>query len=160
MPDGFSSLYQLLFLTSILTLTINFIISIIPWWMIFNKAGKAPWKAAIPIVNKLTILEICNINLYYLLIYVAYLLSCFINLGTLLTILFSLANSILSIFICINLSKYFGKGIGFTLGLIFFPTIFSFILALDSSKYMLNNSEVFNLKNSNDDYIPKSDFFK
>lgn len=160
MPDSFSSLFQLLFVTSLFSLAISFIISIVPWWIIFDKAGKPCWKAVIPIVNKLTILEICNINLYYLLIYVAYLISCFIELGTLLTLLISLANSILSIFICINLAKYFGKGTGFTLGLIFFPTIFSFILAFDSSSYMKNNSEVFNLKNANDDYVPKSDFFK
>ena len=42
----------------------------------------------------------------------------------------------LEIFINFRLAKAYGKGIGFTLGLIFFPNIFTLILGFGSAKYV------------------------
>lgn len=95
-----------------------FLISILPMWKIFEKAGQDGWKSIIPIYNTIILLKICGLSPWLvILIFIPYV------------------KFILAIIIWYNLSKAFGKGIGFTLGLIFLDVIFLFILAFDSSEY-------------------------
>lgn len=99
-----------------------FLISILPMWKIFKKAGEDGWKAIIPIYNTVLLLKICGLNPWLIILsFIPYV------------------SLILSIVIWYKLSKAFDKGIGFTLGLIFLDIIFLFILAFDDSEYTTSN---------------------
>lgn len=95
-----------------------FLISILPMWKIFEKAGEDGWKAIIPIYDTVILLKICGLNPWLVILsFIPYV------------------SFILAIIIWYNLAKAFGKGIGFTLGLIFLDLIFLFILAFGSAEY-------------------------
>ena len=46
-----------------------------------------------------------------------------------------LVTIVLSVFYCVNLAKSFGKGLGFTIGLIFLEPIFVMMIAFGSARY-------------------------
>ncbi len=95
-----------------------FIITIISMWKIFEKAGKPGWAAIIPIYNIIIMLEITKKPVWWIiLLFIPFL------------------NIIFGIVIAYNLAKVFGKGAGFTIGLILLPFIFYPILAFGESKY-------------------------
>ena len=95
-----------------------FLISILPMWKIFEKAGEDGWKAIIPIYNTVVLLKICGLNPWLVILsFIPYI------------------SFILAIIIWYNLAKAFSKGVGFSIGLTFFNLIFLFILAFDSSEY-------------------------
>ena len=87
-------------------------------WMIFVKAGKPGWACIIPIYNIIVLLDIVGKPWWWLLL-----------------MLIPLVNLILMIIVFHQLSKVFGHGVGFTLGLLFLGFIFIPILGLGSSKY-------------------------
>ena len=88
-------------------------------WKIFVKCGEAGWKVLIPIYN----------------IYVMYKL--FWGNGWLfLLTLIPIVNVIFSIILSHKMSKAFGHGVGFTLGLIFLPYIFYLILGFNGDEYI------------------------
>lgn len=89
-------------------------------WVIFSKAGKPGWAAIIPIYNTLVELEIVGRPWWWLL----------------LLIFVPIVNIVLGIMVINDLSKSFGHGIGFTLGLLFLPFIFLPILAFGGSQYV------------------------
>ncbi len=92
-----------------------FAIAIIPMWVIFTKAGQDGWKAIIPIYSTVIVLRIVGRSPWWLL-----------------WLLFPI---VFLIVIYYDLSKSFGHGVGFTLGLIFLSLIFFYILAFGSSTY-------------------------
>jgi hypothetical protein len=94
------------------------VIAIVAYWRIFTKAGEAGWKAIIPIYNTIVLLKIVGRPWWWLLL-----------------MLIPLVNIIVFIVVMNDLSKSFGHGMGFTLGLIFLSFIFYLILAFGSSQY-------------------------
>jgi len=94
------------------------VISIIALWKIFVKADVAGWKSIIPIYN---IVCLCKITWGTGWIVLAYFVP--------------FVNFVISIMTLHKLSKSFGKGVGFTIGLIFLPLIFLLILAFGKSEY-------------------------
>lgn len=96
-----------------------FAVMIIAYWKIFTKAGEEGWKCIIPIYNIIILLKIIGKPWWWLLL----MFIPFVNL-------------IIMIMISNELSKSFGHGIGFTLGLIFLSFIFYLILGFGSSKYV------------------------
>jgi hypothetical protein len=95
------------------------IISIIGLWQIFKKAGKPGWAAIIPIYNIIVLLEIVGKPLWWFLL-----------------LLVPCVNFIFIPWVINMLSKSFGKGIGFTLGLIFLGPIFTCILGFGDAVYL------------------------
>lgn len=94
------------------------IISIVSMWMIFTKAGKPGWASIIPIYNVVVLLDIVGRPVWWILL----LLIPFVN--------------IIAIIIIYNdLSKAFGKGVGFTVGLILLSFIFLPMLAFGDAQY-------------------------
>lgn len=94
------------------------IISIVALWKIFVKADVAGWKSIIPIYNAICL--------------------CKITWGTgwiFLALCVPFVNFVILIMTLHKLSKSFGKGVGFTLGLIFLSPIFLLILAFGKSEY-------------------------
>lgn len=95
------------------------VIQVIAMWKIFTKAGEAGWKAIIPIYNQVVLLQIVGMNPLWILGYFVPVL-----------------NIVVAIMQAINLSKSFGKGTGFAVGIIFLAPIFYLILGFDKSQYV------------------------
>ena len=96
------------------------VLLIIAYWKIFEKAGEAGWKSIIPFYNMYIISKIATGNgLLFLLILIPFV-------GTL----------IWTILIAVKISKAFGQGVGFMIGLILIPNIFYLILGFGGSQYI------------------------
>lgn len=105
------------------------VLGIIAMWKIFTKAGKPGWAAIIPVYNMVVLYQIVGLNPLLLLILIGSIIP-FVNF------LVVIAFFVLNIISSIKLSKVFGKGTGFAVGLIFLPFIFQLILAFDKSEYV------------------------
>ena len=95
------------------------IVAIVAYWKVFTKAGEAGWKCIIPIYNVIILLKIVGRPWWWLLL-----------------MLIPFVNFIILIIVMNDLSKSFGHGLGFTLGLIFLSIIFYLILGFGGSKYV------------------------
>ncbi len=95
-----------------------FILVIVSMWMIYVKAGKPGWASIVPIYNIIVLLEIVGKPWWWILL-----------------MLIPLVNFIVVIIVLNLLAKKFGKGVGYTLGLIFLGFIFLPILAFGDAKY-------------------------
>ena len=96
-----------------------FALMIVSFWKIFTKAQKPGWAAIIPIYNIIVLLEIVGKPWWWLLL-----------------MLIPFVKIIFAIWMTNLLSKSFGHGEGFTLGLIFLSIIFYPILGFGDSKYI------------------------
>lgn len=95
------------------------VLIIVANWKIFEKAGEAGWKAIIPFYN----------------LYTKYKMFWGNGWLFLLTII-PVVNVIVGIIVNHKMSKAFGHGLGFTLGLVFFPYIFCMILGFNGDEYL------------------------
>lgn len=100
----------------ILAMLVFVVFYIICGWKIFEKAGQPGWAAIIPIYSSYILTKIIGKPWYWV------LLMCIPYIG-----------AIWGIWAVNLLSKSFGKGVGFTLGLIFLGFIFAPIMAFDKS---------------------------
>jgi len=96
---------------------------IVALWKIFSKAGEEGWKSIIPIYNTIVLLKIVGRPWWWLLL-----------------MLIPFVNFIVLIIVMNDLSKAFGHGLGFALGLIFLSPIFFLILGFGGSRYLLGTS--------------------
>ena len=125
----------IIFLGILIISTLLAILFLICQWKIFKKAGEPGWKSIIPIYNTYIYLKICGIGAWFLIFFLLPL----IPVEELQTI-FTVISGIASIYSSYKLSKAFGYGLGFTLGIIFLPIIFLPILAFNNSEYNLNET--------------------
>jgi hypothetical protein len=88
------------------------------FWKVFTKAGQPGWGCLIPIYNAYLVCKIAGKPGWWVLLF-----------------LIPFVNIVISIIVTIDLAKNFGKGVGFALGLIFFPFIFYPILGFGSARY-------------------------
>lgn len=89
------------------------------YWRIFEKAGKPGWASLIPIYNTLILLAIVGKPWWWIFLF-----------------FIPVVNIIFAIWMLNLLSLSFGKGVGFTLGLIFLSIIFYPILAFSNAEYV------------------------
>jgi hypothetical protein len=87
-------------------------------WKVFTKANESGWKSIIPFYNLLVMLRIVRLPGYFLLLWFIPLVNLYAVIRT-----------------YHRFSRSFGKGGGFTFGLICLPLIFWPILAFGSSEY-------------------------
>ena len=92
--------------------------SIVCYWKIYTKAGEPGWACLVPIYNFIIFLKIVNKPWWWLFL-----------------MIIPIVNLVLIIILLNRLSKSFGKGAGFTVGLLFVHVIFFAILAFDKSVY-------------------------
>ena len=145
-------------------LTISLIISvllIIAGWKIFEKAGEKGWKILIPIYDLYILFKICGLkNWFWAMFGVVVVTSIMMGLNMppyiedaygyhidpdvdllqypvfiVATIFSCVASLIATVAIAIRLAKAFGKGVGYALGIIFLPNIFTLILGFGKAKY-------------------------
>lgn len=117
---------------------------------IYKKAGKSGWTAIIPFYNMYVLSEFTWGKGWYAFIYIGItILNNNIDISALSGIL-DLAIGVLSIMTLYKLAKAFGKGAGFTCGLIFLNPIFMGILAFSSKvKYIGVNGSTNDFGNNN-----------
>ena len=95
------------------------LLEIAAMWKVFQKAGQPGWAAIIPIYNTIVLIQIAGKPVWWILLY-----------------LIPVVNIVIAIIVMHNISKNFGKGVGFTLGLIFLSPIFFPILAWGDAQYL------------------------
>jgi hypothetical protein len=96
-----------------------YVLFALPLWAVLKKAGSdMAWAAFVPILSWYALLKIVGRPGWWLLLY-----------------LIPIVNVIVIIVVLHDLSKSFGHGAGFTIGLIFLSWIFLAILGWGSSQY-------------------------
>ena len=120
------------------------VLTIIAWWRIFEKAGEKGWKVLIPFYNLYILFKIAGRNFWkFLGIYIGIAFALWFMSSS------SFAGVLLAIVLCVyfiiefvklynGLSKRFGHGTGFTVGLFFLNTIFMLILGFEKNEYNPN----------------------
>jgi hypothetical protein len=88
-------------------------------WKIFAKAGKPGWAAIIPIYNVVVFLQVVNRPVWWIVL-----------------LLIPLVNVVVAIILTNDLAKSFGKGVGYTLGLLFLGVVFYPILGFGGDPYV------------------------
>lgn len=118
------------------------VLSIAGAWKVYTKAGKPGWAAIIPFYNTIVLCEIIGKPIWWFLL-----------------MLCPCINFIFAIWAINLLSKSFGKGVGFTLGLIFLGPIFIMILGFGDAVYLGPSSSEANAANrfGSSDYQKPSD---
>ncbi len=138
------------------------IIMIIAWWRIFSKAGERGWKILIPVYNIYTMYKLFwRVAAFVILICIGVVTvigsvmmsygfasallggnssGAFMG-GIVLLIISGIAALVIQVMFYSKLSRSFGHGAGFTVGLFFLPVIFLLIIAFGSSKYTGGGSE-------------------
>ena len=102
---------------------IVFVLIIVSYWKIFEKAGKPGWAAIVPIYNLVVLFEVAKAPLWLLILVLVPILN------------FITAFPVF-IYIAVKLAKAFGKDIGFALLLIFVPFIGYPLLAFSDAEYI------------------------
>jgi hypothetical protein len=103
----------------IVVLIIVAVVQLVAMWRVFAKAGKPGWAVLIPIYDIIVLFEIVGRPAWWILL-----------------MLIPGVNIVIMIMVINDLSKSFGHGVGFTLGLIFLNIIFWWILAFGPSQYL------------------------
>ncbi len=88
-------------------------------WKVFTKAGKPGWASIVPIYNIIVLLEVVGKPWWWLLL-----------------MLIPIVNIVIVIIVYHKLSLSFGKGSGFTVGLILLGIIFLPILGFGDAQYV------------------------
>lgn len=98
---------------------------IVSLWKIFKKAGQPGWASIVPIYNIVVWLQIVQKPIWWIVL-----------------LFIPIVNIVVMIMMYHALSKAFGKGVGYTLGMLFLGIIFFPMLAFGSSTYVLTSSIV------------------
>ena len=120
------------------------VLLIIAMWKIFTKAGEPGWKSIVPIYNTYILFKISGMKNFFWYTLIASLVQTLIvsiagqgsGFASFITIAVGIFDLVVAIMLCNKLAKSFGKGIGYTLGLIFLPNIFTLILGFGSAEYV------------------------
>lgn len=102
------------------------LVVLIGMWKTFSKAGQPGWAAIIPIYNLVVLFRVAGQSGWLAL---TFLLNFIPVIGGLAWLGIVIWNHV-------NVSKRFGHGVGFALGLVFLAPIFWLILGFGSSKYV------------------------
>lgn len=127
------------------------LIHIIALWRIFTKAGYAGWKSLIPFYSLYLLFRIAGKPSSFTVVFILAIVNTFLNIISMyfknddsrfillaiwgIAIILGIVTAIIYIDYSFSLSKAFGHGIAFALGLIFLEPLFILILGLSSSQY-------------------------
>ena len=148
MTDMYSALvlFSAISAATIIVGIIFYILIAVAEWKIMVKAGEPGWKGIIPIYNVYNLYKISwKTNMFWALLVLELLAGIIQSASGSLLLAFvgwicSVAGLVIGIMGLHKVSKAFGHGVGFTLGLIFLNPIFLLILGFGGSQYMGNLS--------------------
>lgn len=95
------------------------VVMIAAQWVLFSKAGKPGWYSIIPILNIVAFVDIAGKPWYWI-------IGLFIPFVSL----------IVGVLLLHGLSTNFGKGAGYTIGLLFLSPVFLLLLAFGDAEYV------------------------
>ena len=123
-----------------------FVLSVLAYWRIFQKAGQPGWKSIIPYYHTYVDFLISWKGIFGLIYVVADVLNTVLSasggdegpsgVAAALAGLCGIVTLVLHIVESYKLSRSFGRGIGFCIGLIIFEPIFKLILGFGASQYI------------------------
>ncbi|UBM62183.1 DUF5684 domain-containing protein [Candidatus Sulfidibacterium hydrothermale] len=117
--DSFNTLSTFEVVIVLLSVFFLALVQIIATWRVYEKAGQPGWTSIIPILNLYFLLKIVGKPGWWLIwMFVPF------------------ANLVVAIWVTNLLSKSFGKGVAFTLGLLLLPVIFYAILGFGDAEYI------------------------
>jgi uncharacterized membrane protein YhaH (DUF805 family) len=93
-------------------------------WMMFEKAGRPGWAAIIPIYNVYVLLKVADMSGWWLLAFFV-----------------PIVDVVVAVWMTWKVSKAFGHGFGYFLGLLFLSPIFYMIIGFGKSQYQLPKYE-------------------
>lgn len=139
-------MYTTLLRSYISCIIIWYILLVVANWRIFTKAGEAGWKSIIPIYNSYILYKICwKTSVFWITLLIAVLGAVLTNIPVMIAAIIGsilgFAVGVISIIQLYKLSKAYGHGVGFTIGLIFLNPIFMLILGLGGSQYAGNDNQ-------------------
>jgi hypothetical protein len=122
-----------------LALVALYVLYVVGYWRIFTKAGEAGWKSIVPFLNVYTEFKVTWMSsIFWLWLALEVLGAIFgsnqSNPG-LIGSLISIASLVLHVIACNKMSKAFGKGLGYTIGLIFLEPFFIMALGFGDAAY-------------------------
>ncbi len=103
----------------VVILIIFYILSVIGMWRVFRKAGCMGWLSIIPIANTFVLCKIAWGRYAWAWLF-----------------LIPIVNIVIGIITYYRLSKAFGHGAGYTVGLLFLPLIFFILLGFGDEQYL------------------------
>ncbi|RKJ81914.1 hypothetical protein D7X33_03010 [Butyricicoccus sp. 1XD8-22] len=127
-----------------------YVFQVIAYWKIFEKFGEAGWKSIIPFYNTyIQFKATWNVKMFAVLVALLVLVNLSsVGEGTAIGLIFAIVSLIAAIAILVilvmsdyKLSKAFGHGAGFTVGLVLLDPIFKLILGFGGSQYIGNTSQ-------------------
>jgi hypothetical protein len=125
-----------------------YVLIVVAHWKIFTKAGQRGWASIVPFLNLFVLVKLVKRPMWW-----AVVITIGIIVGgapsdaaaviQVVTGLIAILAAILLIITLFDLSKAFGHGVGFGLGLVFLSVIFALILGFGSSTYQLEPDPLF-----------------
>ena len=121
-----------------LLMLVAVVLTVIGKWRVFDKLGKRPWAALIPFFSDYEMC--CGVNapkwlaIAYPVVGVAYMVLSLVTDGGVLLGACGIASFVLGCMMCHFASQKFGKGVGWTIGLVLLGFVFWPILGLGSSE--------------------------
>jgi hypothetical protein len=94
------------------------VLQIAALWPIFVKAGDPGWASVVPIYNLVVLFRIAEMPVWCLLL-----------------MFVPIVNLVIAILVVLRLAWTFGKGLGFSLGLVFLPFVFYPLLGFGAAEY-------------------------
>ena len=142
---GFICVIGLIFL-------VLWILNIVGMWKTFTKAGAPGWAAIVPFYNIYTQIKLCGPDSMFfawlgcwVVDFILTLIQRMIGGGAFIGFLAFIAGAalfVVNVFALYKLAKVFGKGIGFTVGLVLLQPIFIMILGFGSAEYDPSNVDM------------------
>lgn len=119
-----------------------YILTVIAYWKIFTKAGEPGWKSIIPFYNLYTQYKLTWKPVFFWVYLVLGAVAGGLgDINGTISGLASIATFVMTIVSNYYLSRSFGHGGGFTIGLTFLNNIFTLILGFGKSQYVGNTCE-------------------
>ncbi len=144
--------YTTLMIPTIISSVIAYLLQVLAYWNIFKKAGEKSWKSIIPIYNSYIAYKISwKPSMFALYFITAIIASILVGVAygllpvtsyvvftvlAIIALVIAIISGIISIIQLYKLSKSFGHGGGYTVGLLFLNLIFLLIIGLGSSQYI------------------------
>lgn len=154
LSSGFSNGSAYVFFIYFIMFLPVIVLETVAMWKIFSKAGERGWKVLVPVYNTYVLFKIAwKRSVFFLLIAISALaaalcmaIGLFENADTqavlaVAGVVLALAAFFVNIGLQLNLSRSFGHGVGFALGLIFVNTVFVLILGLGKARYVRKTAD-------------------
>ncbi len=123
----------------IIVAVVWYVVEAVAYWKIFKKAGEGGWKSLIPIYNLYIQYKISWSGGWFFIFLVCtaggVALASFAGAAYVIGVILSVIGLCVSICSSYKLSKAFGHGVPFAIGILFLSPIFILILGFGSSEY-------------------------